>query len=95
MRRVTITKVIDKYGVMLKARKPTRLFHEGELVKFILPDKEIISIVRTNSIDSGCKACLWGRVVCTAPIVGNHRLCNYIPGPYGRFERLDEVMEEL
>ena len=97
MRRVTVTKVIDKHGVMFKARKPTKAFHEGDLVKFIFPDNEIISIVRTGSMnDSACDACIWvGGSLCKAPTIGNHRLCGFISSLYGRFERLDNVLEEL
>ena len=97
MRRMTITKVIDKHGVTHKARKPTRLFQEGEIVKFILPGNEIISIVRTGSIeDSACDVCVWGGdYMCKAPTIGNHRLCGFIASLYGRFERLDNVLEDL
>ena len=95
MRRMTITKVIDKHGVTFKARKPTKLFHEGELVKFIFPGNEIISIVRTGSIeDSACDVCIWG-ALCNAPRIDNHRLCGFIPNFNGRFERLDNVLEDL
>ena len=97
MRRITITKVIDKHGVIYKAKKPTKAFREGELVKFIFPDNEIISIVRTdNTDDSVCDVCIWGGdSMCTAPIVDEHRLCGFITHIDGRFERLDNVLEDL
>lgn len=95
MRRMTITKVIDKNGVTFEARKPTKPFQAGELVKFIFPDNEVISIVRTDCIeDSVCEVCVWGGR-CKSPMVGNHRLCAFIPNFNGRFERLDNVLESL
>ena len=95
MRQVTITKVIDKNGVTFKARKPTKSFQEGELVKFIFPDNEIISIVRTDGNPySVCEVCIWGGL-CNSPTIGNHRLCAFIPNFNGRFERLDNILEDL
>lgn len=96
MRRITITKVVDKYGVTYKAKKPTKVFQEGEIVKFIFPDNEIIAIVRTDSTkDSVCSSCIWGVEQCNSPIVDEHRLCGFITHIDGRFERLDNVLEDL
>lgn len=102
MRTVTLTKTINRNGIKFTARKPTKDFTNGDVVKFIFPAGEKLAVVRvgaTANIDqSACDRCIFKKQTemrCHAPTANKLILCAYIDDHYGRFEPIELVLEEL
>ena len=102
MRTVTLTETISRNGVKLTARKPTKDFTNGDVVKFIFPEGEKLAVVRVgepaNIDQSACDRCIFkkqGEMHCSAPTAHRLILCAYIDDHYGRFEPIESVLEEL